>query len=257
MGKLTQEDAQRIKEYYKQGLSSNAISKIIGCQHNTIDRFLRKNGLQTRGPAGLRTQKTDYFHSIDAPSKAYVLGFIYADGCMLENGVLSFGQKKEDTCILDFICQELHSAVPIRIQGEYARLNILSLQITEDLKKHGIVPRKSMTIEWPTTVPDHLIWHFLRGYFDGDGGVGIYKSRTRFICCATIACSHPFAITLGNFLASYQISSSLRPSTTGSISEIRINGFRNCSYFAQLLYKDASFSLPRKRIIFSEIAKHR
>lgn len=40
-----------------------------------------------------------------------------------------------------------------------------------DLYDKGCVPNKSLILEFPNKdiVPDNLIYHFIRGYFDGDG----------------------------------------------------------------------------------------
>jgi len=41
----------------------------------------------------------------------------------------------------------------------------------DDLIALGCIPRKSLLLKFPTSnqVPEHLIRHFIRGYFDGDG----------------------------------------------------------------------------------------
>ena len=46
-----------------------------------------------------------------------------------------------------------------------------------DLNKLGVVERKSLILTFPTEqqVPKHLMPHFIRGYFDGDGSV--YKQK--------------------------------------------------------------------------------
>lgn len=50
-----------------------------------------------------------------------------------------------------------------------------------DLIKQGCVPRKSLILTFPNTnqVPENLINHFIRGYFDGDGSV-FYTIRERY-----------------------------------------------------------------------------
>ena len=50
-----------------------------------------------------------------------------------------------------------------------------------DLIKQGCVPRKSLILTFPNTnqVPENLINHFIRGYFDGDGSIS-YGIRERY-----------------------------------------------------------------------------
>ena len=47
------------------------------------------------------------------------------------------------------------------------------MRIGERLKELGCVARKSLVLEFPneTQVPKHLLNHFIRGYFDGDGSI--------------------------------------------------------------------------------------
>jgi intein-encoded DNA endonuclease-like protein len=53
--------------------------------------------------------------------------------------------------------------------------------MTSDLIALGCVPRKSLILRFPTKeqVPQHLIKHFIRGYFDGDGSIGLVKKHTQ------------------------------------------------------------------------------
>jgi hypothetical protein len=45
-----------------------------------------------------------------------------------------------------------------------------------DLVKHGCYRNKSLTVEFPKWLPNELKSHFVRGYFDGDGGVSVSKN---------------------------------------------------------------------------------
>ena len=51
------------------------------------------------------------------------------------------------------------------------RYSFRSESCKEDLIKQGCVPKKSLILNFPTEdqVPQNLIRHFIRGYFDGDG----------------------------------------------------------------------------------------
>lgn len=56
---------------------------------------------------------------------------------------------------------------------EIATLNINRKCVCEDLIKLGAPKNKSLILTFPSfdIVPEHLIHHFIRGYFDGDGCV--------------------------------------------------------------------------------------
>lgn len=51
----------------------------------------------------------------------------------------------------------------------------------EDLIKQGCIPNKSLVLTFPNKhqVPENLINHFIRGYFDGDGSIS-YGIRERY-----------------------------------------------------------------------------
>ena len=55
-------------------------------------------------------------------------------------------------------------------------LRVGSDKLCNDLIKHGCLPRKTFILKWPTTIPENLIRHFIRGLFDGDGCV-LSKSK--------------------------------------------------------------------------------
>ena len=48
-----------------------------------------------------------------------------------------------------------------------------SQKTVDDLKKLGCVENKSLILTFPSKeqVPEEFIYHFIRGYFDGDGSI--------------------------------------------------------------------------------------
>lgn len=130
----------------------------------------------------------NYFEIINTPNKAYWLGFLYADGCVLvreknnkRSYTLEISLTKDDQIHLDKFKMCLKSNTPIKYKTiaykyEACRITICNKKICEDLIKLGCTPRKSLTLKFPSEeqVPKELIPHFIRGYLDGDGCV--YKS---------------------------------------------------------------------------------
>ena len=123
---------------------------------------------------------------------AYVLGFIFADGtvedCRESSRTCYLQLTNNDHALLDEIKKTMSSnhSLYFRPQkynkfrnGSYQckatyNLRIGSKLIYEDLSMYGLTPRKSLKIRLPQ-VPDDLFGFFLRGYFDGDGCVNVYK----------------------------------------------------------------------------------
>lgn len=111
---------------------------------------------------------------------AYVLGFLIADGYVFTNprGSNYFGFTSTDKEIIEKIRVILESnhKIGIRKSKNSNRktryvLQIGSKKIVKKLKEFGIVQNKSLIIEFPKNIPNKFLRHFVRGYFDGDGGV--------------------------------------------------------------------------------------
>ena len=123
------------------------------------------------------TCNENYFSNIDDSDKAYILGFIYADGHLSKNGELKLIIQPDDESILNFIKFKMDSDTPIRyvyrkvkdILKPYSSFIICRKPIFNDLWNIGIRHNKSKNnLPWPEIKSD-FISHFLRGIFDGDG----------------------------------------------------------------------------------------
>ena len=142
-----------------------------------------------------KTYKTkvndSYFDVIDTEKKAYILGFLIADGCIVyetkPSGHISkrirFHNTVDDSeaikCIRDEICpnrelKPIHCISNKRKKDQY-QLKWVSNYMVEVLEnKYGIKQRKTYdsSFSFPMQyLPTELFRHFLRGFFDGDGHV--------------------------------------------------------------------------------------
>lgn len=111
---------------------------------------------------------------------AYVLGFIYADGNIIytKRNTWFLSIQITDKEILEKIKKEMNSSHIIskrrkkQKHKQLYRLQIGSKDICNDLLKLGLTERKSRTIVFPK-IPYEFFSDFLRGYFDGDGGIWV------------------------------------------------------------------------------------
>lgn len=124
----------------------------------------------------------NFFDVINTEEKAYVLGFLYADGMNQErrngNNHISFTQLEQDKDILEKIntCMEstypLHESIQETNGKLKYKLSICSKQLSKSASNLGAVPNKSLILQFPNKnifKSKNLIRHFIRGYFDGDG----------------------------------------------------------------------------------------
>lgn len=131
------------------------------------------------------TLDDSYFEKIDTERKAYWLGFLYADGCVVYNKInkaVILMLHIDDKYIIEEFNSDLKSDRNIVITSTgYARLAIGNKKLAQDLINLGCVPRKSLILKFPTEdiVPTELINHFIRGYMDGDGCISVYKKMRK------------------------------------------------------------------------------
>ena len=121
---------------------------------------------------------------IDSSAKAYLLGWIAADGTISPNGNIGIAVNTCDVGVLeiicDFICPNLHIADCKK--GAMKVLRICSSQWCKAVKEHlnlsfdkGESHKKSHLVQMPVNISDPLKWCFLHGLFEGDGNISIVK----------------------------------------------------------------------------------
>ena len=192
-----------------------------------------------------------HFENIDTEEKAYWLGFLYADG------YVSAKEDKIELCLAekDFHHLEkfknfirLPNKICYRAATKAYRYSFRSTSCKQDLIKQGCVPKKSLILHFPTTeqVPDALLRHFLRGYFDGDG----WFTNTESCFEAGLISSQDF---INSFLA--KIESFIDVKIDSTVKNVhRENGAKKYSFYSKhdvtvfldFLYQDSSIYLDRK-----------
>jgi len=119
------------------------------------------------------------------PEMAYVLGFIYADGNIIltKRKTWFWSIQITDKNILEQIKKTIDSSHVIskkkKILGQKQlyRLQIGSKEMCNDLILLGLTPKKSKSLVFPE-IADKYLGDFIRGYFDGDGGVWLGDTHT-------------------------------------------------------------------------------
>lgn len=164
--------------------SVKELSKMTGIGQERIMSILKIKKVKLR-PLGSHKGyyekiNHNYFKVINDEHKAYWLGFLYADGYNNEKFYqVEITLKDEDKYILEELKKDCESIYDIKykevnLNGKIFpcnRLTLYSKEISQDLKKLGCMQKKSLIIKFPTEeqVPNSLIHHFMRGYFDGNG----------------------------------------------------------------------------------------
>jgi len=175
---------QKMIDLYQAGKSQREIAKIFSHSQTGVSLILLRNGIKTRvGKSIIYADiNTSFFKEINCEANAYFLGLLYADG-NVQNYATTLKLKDNDRFIIEKFRDIMSPSSPIKktknkeLQTEYAYFRINRKEVCDQLISHGCVPKKSLILKFPTTVPNNLIRHFLRGYSDGDGS--IYKNKNK------------------------------------------------------------------------------
>ena len=250
------------KMYLEDDLTPSQIGEQFNSKRYQINYILKKHGIQKSISEAKRkyTLNESYFDEIDAPNKAYILGFLYADGYnnRINNSVV-LSLSKEDREILEKISEEVGSNKPL-FESDYINKNdgterhmliltMASKHMCESLEKWGLTQNKTFTITFPDFLKEDLIPHFIRGYFDGDGCAcsTFDKGRPKFQI--TLMSSTQFCNGLIDYLETqdihFYINQPLRKSEKNKI--VRSGSNKELPKFINLIYKDADLYLNRKR----------
>ena len=186
---------------------------------------------------------------------AYILGFIFADGGIVKvthNGSsdkLGFGQNKKDVDILRKIKQMLSAEQALSPSGNYAHFSIFSQVIVDDLKKLGVLYRKSFRKSRGKIpkIPKKYIRDFIRGIVDGDGSISFDKKGypTLSICGR----KEVMVFIRNHFLSKFNIYSKIsQGKKNGKLSNVFYICYRcnSAKTLINYLYNNADLYLERK-----------
>ena len=107
---------------------------------------------------------------------AYILGFMYADGNIMEgkrgNHYVAIYTADDDLLVKMARCMQSDHKIAERISdtGSNFRIQIGSKEWFHDLGLLGLFPDKTARMRLPK-IPQEYFGDFVRGYFDGDGSV--------------------------------------------------------------------------------------
>lgn len=253
----TENEIQYLKDNYREK-TKKEISDYLGRSQDAVQIKARKIGLR-KYPY---TCNYRYFEKIDTEDKAYWLGFLTADGWISMNRETNSGVIGVE---IQYGDREHLKKLNNSLQGNYkitdrwrnctisnkdtkvhsCTLRIFSVTMYKDLINLGFTNNKSFDSKIPLLQND-LYRHFIRGYFDGNGSIGLSNNRFGVRFCTA---SKTFKDRLIEILKEENI----------SISPIEIvNENNNVIYYPEALskkdkislldymYKDSTIYLDRK-----------
>lgn len=206
--------------------------------------------------------KSDFFKEIDSELKAYILGYIVADGCItIEDRKdrpskikrVQFQPTIDDLftilIIRNAICP-LNKITLVKSKSDNRKdtikLRIANREIVDDLiNLYNIFPRKTFNSKFQfPNIKKEFKRHFIRGFMDGDGSIG--KRHFSMVCNSKI-----FAEQIKNEFLDYDptlrfhIYTENRKKTVYYSLHFNVN-IKSRVSLHNYLYKDADYFLKRK-----------
>lgn len=188
--KLTIEQEIHLKEQYESGYQIKELMNMYGfkTKKSIYDIVVRRGGkmrtfqetLEIKNP-----RRKVSFKLIDEPFKAYFAGLMLTDGWVHGNQI---ALSMTDRDVIEFVCTYfgkepdiIHKSGNRKVQYRFCMNNE---RIVNELKRFGIVERKSLTLQPPKLKKSevHYISYLIRGIIDGDGWVR--KDAGEFFICS-------------------------------------------------------------------------
>lgn len=258
-----------IYQLLRQGFNRPEIQRRLNWSQDQLDGFLATYTGYYRPTKREFYLNDEFFEIVDTEVKAYWLGFLYADGNVSHINLCMALQRGDEDHLVRFL-KDLDSEYHVNrhdssymYKGEtkmryVSSIAISSLKITQDLIKLGCTPRKTFNLAFPTSdqVPNHLLHHFIRGYFDGDGCIFWSKTKRGGLDKSLdFVSSDQFISSLKTSLEinAGMVKSHLQPhASTKGITYLRYKSYEEIGKMYQYLYRDATVFLARKKTKMEE-----
>jgi intein-encoded DNA endonuclease-like protein len=261
---LSDDDISHIVEMYKNGNNIEYIASRYNIGDRRVTKILKENNVAIRTADIYNRRYTlneTYFDVIDTQEKAYIVGLLFADGCISEDAnIITISLKEEDKDILLKINEELGSNRPLTYikyndknsnwSNQY-KLSINSRYMVNSLRNLGLFQNKSLKIEFPSWITDEYYFHFLRGYIDGDGCILKTEKRMSFI--ATENFCNNVAQYLQDKLSVHCSISLCHKKDDISTRDLRISGAQQVKKVLDKIYENANMRLDRKCQIYKAL----
>lgn len=248
------------REMYVNGMTIEQIALKLHLERRKFSHYLQDQGIEVVNPTTKRSLDEDFFSVIDTEEKAYWLGFLYADGCICERRrgdkiksmFLEIGLKRSDEeHLLKFAKSIRYENVKLTYRtingSETVRIQIFCTKMCRDLIKHGCTPRKSLILK-PPILDDNLITHFIRGYVDGDGYIGIKHNKTYDVLrCSILGTKEVLEYIIAHFHLKNEDYKIRLANKNGSDKCFQVEfNLKATNTILLLLYKNSNIHLTRK-----------
>jgi hypothetical protein len=264
---INKKDYKQVCEEYFKVKSSEVLARSYNVHSSTICNILKRCGIKPnfQHPIIYDFYRDLFKNGVDSKEKSYILGIFYADGCNSKKESIILSLQEDDKYILEKIAKIFNKTGALVVQKRKKqnhklryRLELHSKELSNDLKKLGMVNKKSLILRFPNklTVSEQFLSHFIRGYFDGDGCASFKKGRNSLEI--SITSSPFFCKDFQEFLSkTLNIYSGLRSYKFTKAQTVKFCKNDSCIKFYNYIYKDCGdLYLTRKKEKFDKFIKN-
>ena len=264
INKVSEEVRRSIIQDYLTNVSLRQLEVKYNVSRTSISKYLEN--LKIKETKGNHYRKyfhnESFFEEIDCENKAYWLGFMFADGYIINKedkyGQDAFGiTLAEDSLdILEKFKKDIGASNPINWDNSkkgqrQCKINLTSQKTVNDLINKGCLKQKSLILKPPIGVPKELIPHFIRGFFDGDGSLIKYeKNQTSTVYQVNITSTYEMIKWIQDVFQMGQIFPEKRREKTWYYT---LGGNRQVIKFYHILYDEATIWMDKKYNRFQEL----
>ena len=185
-----EQQIERIKQASIDGTTMKALSIELGLTTDCLAIHAKRLGITLqRARKPLTENVNHHFFDVWSSEMAYVLGYICADGNIQHKKqggkLISFAVGEKDADYLQQIADLMDLRLPLRpYTNKKTGINTYhvcasSPILYDKLVELGVHECKSWSLEWLPGIPESLVSHFVRGFFDGDGCITIQTRKER------------------------------------------------------------------------------
>lgn len=267
--------ARKAYEYYKENpkVSITETARKFEISEDVLSKYLKAYGAETNRKWNVYSFNEHIFDNIDTEEKAYWLGFLYADGNVSSSPLRHNKNKKYIVEICLALIDTGHlfkfekflniEKSKVRVydykdtKGEikqHCKFGICNQHLWETLYNIGCIPNKSLLLKYPfETINKEMQRHFLRGYFDGDGSFGVYRTKRQAHSELELSCvgTENMLINLFDGLKYHMYHHKNHSKETLTISATSINAKKILDY----MYKDSTIYLDRKFNLYLSVCR--
>ena len=216
------------------------------------ENYIKNRCAKAGAKAGKFKLFIEKFKKIEEPEIAYILGFIWADGC-LRNGnySITFSNLLSDIEEIKHVFLKTGDWQFRVNKGKYCKCYVGAYDLFDFFIKNDFIDKSGKSAEKILTfIPASLRHFWWRGYLDGDGHIGLYGNRPRLTFTSTSQQDWSFTKFLPESPSIYSVPS--RSHATVQSTEQILN-------VLDYIYKDYpsnKIGLTRKYRKYLDIRKH-